>query len=214
MHRVTSTRAHRVRTILMATAASLLGFAVVAPAVSAHSDEGEMDLTRFEQTGPARAEIEVGIVYANDGHLAEDASVTAQLTHDDGTAVGPVDLVHQGEGTSLYGAVVDLPATGSWAVSVTSTDPGAAVDGTLVVDDTPTTTAAPTTEAPTTTEATGDTSVVSPPTDELAAAAEDDTGNFVLVLLIALVVAALAGGALWWYRSARGDGSAPSDPGR
>lgn len=220
MRPVLSTRPGRTSVVALAAAVSLLALAMLSPAASAHGDEGEMELTRLEQVGADRAKVEVGIVYANDGHLAEDATVSAELTHDDGTLVGPVDLLGQGEGTSLYGATVDLPAAGTWSVAVTSIGPDASVEGTLVVVDAPPTTEAPTTEAPTTAAPTteppattdaDDTSGVSPPTDDLAAAVDDGDGTTLLiVVLIALAVIALAGGGVWWSRRDRPGDTTPT----
>jgi hypothetical protein len=100
---------------------------------SAHGDEGELTVTKLEQVGPTSVAIEVGIVYEGDGHLAEDATVTATLSGPGGATVGPVQLTRTGESTSLYGATVELPATGDWSVEVTSAEPTAEATQTVAV---------------------------------------------------------------------------------
>lgn len=206
----------------VAALATLALFAVAAPGASAHGDEGDMELTRLEQTGPNRVEVEVGIVYSNDGHLAEGATVTATLTRDDGTAVGPVDLPRRGEGSSLYGASVDLPAPGQWALSVTSTEPDAEVEGALVVDQAPEPSATgngngaevdenalpndPDLE-PELQEPTSGSSIV-----EDAAVATDD-GGLPMPLVIGGVAAVIAGVGSWLFRrrQAAQDAAPPVD---
>jgi hypothetical protein len=195
--------------LLLATIAVTL--AVATGTVSAHGDEGELELTAFEQTGPMTVEVEVGIVYEGDGHLAEDASVTATLSGPGGATVGPVELVWAGENSSLYAATVDVPAVGDWTVAVTSTDPAGSADGTLTVEEqvaTTTTEAPATTVAPTTTDAPEPTTV----DDELAAAEDTDDGVSPAVIVLAcLVLAALViGGAVLVARS-RGGASAGPD---
>jgi hypothetical protein len=179
-----------------------LTLAVTTGTVSAHSDVGELELTNFEQTGPTTVEVEVGIVYEGDGHLAEDASVTAMLSGPDGTTVGPVELAWAGENSSLYAATVDVPALGDWSVAVTSTDPAGSVDGTLtVVEQATTTTAAEpaTTAAPPTTEAAAE-----PAADEDA---PDDGVSPTVIVVACLALAALViGGAVLVARS-RGRGA-------
>jgi hypothetical protein len=197
----------RSRLLLLLATAGLVLVAATGTA-SAHGDEGEVELTRFEQTGPATVEVEVGIVYEGDGHLAEDASVTATLSGPDGASVGPVELAWGGEGSSLYSAEVSVPTVGDWSVAVTTTDPSGQVDGTLTVveqADTTTTGAPTTTAAPTT--STEDAAVVDDglTTDEDAA---DDSGVSPAVIVIAcLVLAALVIGGAFLVARSRRDGA-------
>jgi hypothetical protein len=183
---------------LLATIAAALLTCVLATGgtAAAHSDEGELELTRFEQLDETTVEVEVGVVYT-DEHLAEDASVTATLTSAEGETVGPVDLVRTGETTSLYGATVALPGAGSWTVTASSTNPTGSVEGRLVVaPPVPTTTTSTTAPGSTTTE----------PSDvaaEQAAATQtggDDDGSgpsAALVVGACVVLAALViGGAV------------------
>ena len=164
----------RIRLLTLLAALALVLVAGTSPA-AAHGDEGELTLTKVEQTGPTTVSIEVGIVYEGDGHLAEDAQVSATLTGPDGATVGPVDLTRSGDTTSLYQAAVEVPAQGDWAVAVTSTEPAGEVSGSVTVaaqadtatDDEPSTTiaAVPIAGAP------------EPVTDQDDVAAEEDAAE-------------------------------------
>jgi hypothetical protein len=121
------------RSALLFLAALAIVLVLGTPAAGAHSSDGELTLTKVEQTGPTSVDVEVGIVYANDGHLAEGATVTATLTGPGGATVGPVDLTRTGETTSLYAATVEVSAVGDWTVAVTSTDPTGEVSGSVAV---------------------------------------------------------------------------------
>lgn len=197
----------------MLAAAGLVLVATTGTA-SAHSDVGELELTTFEQTGPTTVRVEVGIVYEGDGHLAEDASVTATLSGPDGASVGPVELAWAGENSSLYAATVEVPVVGDWTVAVTSTDPAGAVDGSLSVaeqaDTTTTEAPATTTIAPTTT--TDDAAEPATLDDELASdqSEADDGGISPAVIVIAcLVLAAVVIGGAFLVARSRDDGGAP-----
>lgn len=119
--------------LIAATCASLAVLAAGTGTAGAHGDEGEMTLTRFEQVGPTTVEVEVGIVYKGDGHLAEDAAVEATLTGPEGATVGPVELTRTAENSSLYAASIDVTAPGDWEAVVTSTEPEGEATGTVTV---------------------------------------------------------------------------------
>lgn len=181
---------NRSLTFLVLLAAVLfLGTGVAA----AHGDEGELSLTRFEQTGPTTVVIEVGIVYENDGDIAEDAQVTATLSGPGGATVGPVALVRTGPATSLYAATTEVPTVGDWAVDVTSTSPTGQVDGTVTVaDTTPTSEAAPsTTVADATTATEAPAAVAEPLTIAADGSDEDDGGPSTAVIIGACMVLAV-----------------------
>lgn len=181
---------------------------VGAGTAGAHGGEGELTVTKVEQTGPTTVAVEVGIVYENDGHLAEDASVSATLTGPDGASVGPVELARTGDTTSLYAASIEVPGPGDWKVAVTSTEPEGSAEGTVAVvadADTSTTAAPSTTEAPTTAvaEDTTDDSDAAEPLTTTAAAEDDDDGSSTgLIVGASLVLAVLViGGAVLVARS-------------
>lgn len=193
--------------LLLATLALVL--AGTTSTAAAHSDEGELELTTFEQTGPRTVEVEVGIVYA-DEHLAEDATVTATLRGPDGATVGPVDLVRTGDTTSLYGATVELPAPGDWSVDVTSTEPTGQVAGAVTLSEQATTPSQPTasTSTPTTV---APSSLPSEPVADPDA--EDDSGvSATTVVLACLVLAAIVIGGAFAVARSRGRTDGPTEP--
>ena len=57
-----------------------------------HADEGEMKITKATATSPTTIEVEAGITFANDDDLAEEAVVTATVTDQAGTSVGPIPM--------------------------------------------------------------------------------------------------------------------------
>lgn len=124
--------------------ATLLAVLISIPALaSAHSEEGEVTLTKTDQTGPTTVYIQAGVVYKSDGHLAEDAQVSATLSSPSGATVGPTVLT-PGESTgtenagvtaALYEATVELPSAGEWSISLTSQNPSAQTDGQFTLAD-------------------------------------------------------------------------------
>lgn len=205
--------------LLLAVAVVVLGPGAL-PA-GAHGDEGELTLTRAEQSGPSTVEVEVGIVYANDGHLAQGATVTATLTGPDGATVGPVTLTRTGETTSLYAATVDVTAPGDWSVAVTSTEPTGSTSGSVTVvegfapatttPEAPATTAPPGTEAPASVAAADD----APASEEASAdGAIGDGDGFPSAAIVgaslALFAVVLVGGVLVARRRARAEAATDS----
>ena len=77
-----------------------------APISQTMPDTGEVTVTRAEQSGPDRIDLEVGIVYGDDGHLAADATVTATLLGPSGDSIGPVTLQRVDPNSSLFAGVV------------------------------------------------------------------------------------------------------------
>lgn len=178
---------------------------------AAHGDEGEVTLTRLEATATT-VEIEVGIVYEGDGHLAENANVIASLTGPEGAAVGPLQLERTGETTSLYAVSTEV-TPGDWAVQVTSTEPTGEVSGTVTVVDEPV--AATDQDPATDATATADDPAVDDGADEpvafdgeaavTGAAPVQDDGGSNTALIVGLVAAAvvLIGGGVAIARNRR-----------
>jgi hypothetical protein len=89
----------------------------------AHSDQGTMTA----ETRPASQQLAVTararVVFANDGHPANEAGVTVTGTGPGGAQLGstPLNRVDDGE----YEALVSLPAAGDWSLQFTSTNPAA-----------------------------------------------------------------------------------------
>ena len=125
----------------------------------AHGDTGELTVTRAEQSGPNRIDLEVGIVHGDDGHIASEATVSATLVGPAGDTIGPIPLAQVDPDGSLYAAEVEVSGPGSWAVAIDSTNPSGgaqtevdvieSADDAAGSDDTTTSAAAPsTTQAP------------------------------------------------------------------
>lgn len=183
---------------------------------AAHGDEGEMSVTRLEQVGPTTVEVEVGIVYEGDGHLAEDAQVSATLAGPGGASVGPVELERTGEATSLYAATVEVPSAGEWTATVTSSDPTAeASQAVTVAEQAPATTEAPATTAAdastTTTEAPAEVDA-EPVTATQSAEDEESSSNLALLVGASLVLAVIViGGAVLVARQRAAKDAAAGD---
>jgi hypothetical protein len=131
------------RTIAVAcTAAAALLFLTI-PAF-AHSDQGA--ITTEARPGPASLTVmaRARVVFANDGHPANEATVTVAASGPGGAQIGPTALnrVEDGE----YEAVVALPAAGDWSFQFTSTNPTASTSATSTL-------ALPPTQAPLTRQA-------------------------------------------------------------
>ncbi len=159
----------------------------------AHSPTGDMTVTKAQQVGPDRVEVQVGITYTNDSDLATEATVTATLTGPGGATVGPVPLPLVGPNSSLYGAGITVPTAGDWAVQVTSTEPAASATGTVSVaaQAAATSSVAPTTvagsAAPTTAPAASTT------TSSTSSDGGSSTGVVVALVLAAVVVVGAVG---------------------
>jgi hypothetical protein len=213
---------------LLATAALLLA---AAPRASAHDGDAIVEVEKSDVSG-LTVDYVVRVTWADDGHAAVDATVTATAIGADGTQLTPVAL-NPIDTDGRYGGAVELPAAGRWTVRLTSIEP----TGTLEVEQqvTAPTTSAPTTTPPTTAadDATGggsdeggasDDEIAA---DETAAADESDGGGSsgmpVAVIVIAAVV--VIGGAVAAVRTivrtradppaggGDGDGGAPPSGG-
>lgn len=148
---------------LVATAALALG--LWASPAGAH--DGDAVIT-VEGTHPAGMSIHyiVRVTWANDGHPAADATVTATAEGADGTQLTPVTLA-PADSDGRYQGVVDYPAPGAWTVRITSIEPTGTLEQAQEV-----------TPPPTTIEATDDTSEVTTGADDGGfAAADDGTGT-------------------------------------
>ncbi len=184
----------------------------------AHGDTGEITVTRAEQIGPNRIDLEVGIVHGDDGHIATEATVSATLVGPAGDTVGPVPLAQVDPESSLYAAQIEVSGPGSWAVAIDSTNPSGGlqtdVDVVQSTDATPpegsgaeatTSTAAPaTTEVP----VDGADSAAETPVD---AVADDDSGGDSQWLLVGAALAAVALVAIVTLALRRNSGEEPDD---
>ena len=181
----------RLRSVLAAT----LLLWLIPVSVIAHSDEGEMTVTVAEQGSGTAIILEVGIVYTDDGHLAEEASVTATLIGTGGETVGPIDLARSSGGA--YEAEVTVPTFGEWSILISSENPTATAEATVTLTE-PTTTTSPLT----TTTSTPATTTTQP--DVTTTVPEDgggDSGS--LPILPILAAGALVGGGFALFRHSR-----------
>jgi len=160
----------RLRTALLALmGAAALALGLTAGPAGAH--EGDAVLT-VEAVHPAGLSIHyiVRVTWANDGHPATDATVTATAVAPDGTQLTPVPLA-PADADGRYAGPVEYPAAGTWTVRITSIDPTGTIEQPQEV------TAPPPTEAPsvTTGEATDD-GGFAPADDGTGASADDEAG--------------------------------------
>lgn len=167
----------------------------------AHSDAGELTVTNVEQSGPNRISIEVGLVHDDDGHIADEAAVTATLEGPAGDSIGPVPLPQIDANSSLYGAELEVTGPGAWVVDVAATNPTAAISTEIDVVETAAEPSDPTTtvEGPSTTAAAGNAADTEEPLVTTAAGTTTTSDNRWLmagaavaaVALIAIVTLAL-----------------------
>ncbi len=181
--------------LLVVVVAAVTG--AVLPA-AAHSDDGEMTVTRSEVVDATTVALEVGLLYADDDDLATEATVTATATSPSGgAAAGPVALPNVGG--ARYGATFVVPEPGVWAITITATDPAAEatveVDTSAAVAAPASSTTAPQEEVVGSTTTAGD-EPAAVATEATSASDEADSSAIppVLIGIIALVVV-LGGGA-------------------
>lgn len=118
-------------------------------ATLAHGVSGEMTVLVAEAGEGLVVEVEVGVLYADDGHFAEDAEVMATLTGPDGATLGPVLLAHISG--ARYGTAIEVPTSGTWRIEIVSSEPEAVAEATVEVAPPETVTTTATTTTPTTT---------------------------------------------------------------
>lgn len=109
------------RLLAVLGAALMLGLGFAAPPAAAHDGEA---VVVIEDAHPAGTSVHyvVRVTWADDGHPAADATVTATGVGADGTQLTPVPL-DPVDGDGRFAGVVEYPAPGSWTVRVTSIEP-------------------------------------------------------------------------------------------
>jgi hypothetical protein len=184
---------------LLATAVLVLAGA--APRAGAHEGDAVIEVEHAEPSG-LTVHYDVLVTWADDGHPAVDATVTATALGADGTQVTPVTLAPTGT-EGHYAGAVEFPSAGSWTVRVTSIKP----TGTIEVDREVTapaaedqaTTAPPETAAPAedATGAAGEDDGAAVPGDDEAADDSDSGGSDGMpVALIVIAAVVVIGGAI------------------
>lgn len=115
----------------MAMSSALVAL-VFASAGLAHSEAGEMEILTLGQKGENTIIIEVGLVFADDGHIAEEATVTATVRGPGGPYSTELDRVGDG---SRYSGTVDVDQPGEFRVVVESEDPEAKASGDVSIEE-------------------------------------------------------------------------------
>ena len=105
----------------------LIALIVSAQPVTAHEGGGVLVVEGTEDAGDLAIRYVLRLTWENDDHPARDATLTAALTADDGTAHTPVPLTPVDE-DGRYGAVVVFPNAGIWSVRFTSVSPTASIE--------------------------------------------------------------------------------------
>jgi hypothetical protein len=105
--------------------AAVLALGLIAGPAGAH--EGDAVLT--VEVHPAGQSIHyiVRVTWANDGHPATGATVTATAIGPDGTQLTPVPLA-PADDDGRYAGAVEYPAPGPWTVRITSIDPTGTIE--------------------------------------------------------------------------------------
>jgi hypothetical protein len=173
------------------------GAALVSGAAPAGAHEGAGTLT-VEQVHPAGLSIHyiVLLTWENDGHPAEDATVTATPVGPDGAALTPVTLAPSGAGDGRYAGAVEFPSAGSWTVRFTSIEPTGSAERPEQVTEPSTTTAGEGGSGTDATTATGEPGVALADDDTGGSAAADDegdSGGIPVLLIVGAAVVAIGG---------------------
>jgi hypothetical protein len=169
-------RRRRAGGVLAATALALgLTLGVVPGLAGAPAGAHDGDAVIEVEVHPAGLQIHyiAHVTWADDGHPADGATVTATAIGADGTQLTPVTLA-QADSDGRYAGVLEYPSAGSWTVRITSIDPNGTLEQAQEVTPPPTTTA-PANEVTTSPdEATGDDATSE---SEDFAPADDGTGD-------------------------------------
>ena len=108
------------------------------------------------------------MTWANDGHPATDATVTATGIAPDGTQLTPVPLA-PADDDGRYAGPVDYPAPGGWTVRITAIEPTGTIEQAQEV------TATAATQAPSVTTGESTDGGFAPADDGTGASTDDDT---------------------------------------
>jgi hypothetical protein len=186
-----------IRAAALAAALTALVLALSTGPAAAHGDEGQMTVVDATESAPMTISVEVGLVHADDQHLAEEAEVWVQASSAD-TQLERVGLTRTGEGSAVYAGQISVPSPGEWTLSFESTDPAATAQASVSVaeaaPESTTSTAAPTTSPPTTSATDTDSEPTAAQDDE----DEDDGLSSVVIALgvIGVLVLVAAGVAV------------------
>lgn len=178
--------------VVFCTALAALG----TPAAYAHEGEGILKMESQGEAESATVPYAVRLTWANDGHPAVDATVTATPIDPSGSPQTPVPMQFEGQ-DGRYTGTVTFPTDGTWTVRFTSVIPGATMEILQEVAAPPPST--PTPSSTTTTAAEEPPGPDAPDTEEASAVgepADDEDGVNGLILGAFLAVILAVGVAL------------------
>lgn len=149
------TRRHRrLLMVPLATLVAVVTLATSALPAGAHDGKAIITVDSAEPGAGASIDYTIRVIWDNDGHPANDASVTVVASAEDGTQVGPIAM-NPIDDDGRYSASLDVGSPGNWAVRFTVVTPPGTLEVPQVVAAPSTTTSAPsttTTSAPAPTE--------------------------------------------------------------
>lgn len=177
------------------------------PSADAHEGEGIFELQAQGSADSLTVPYVVRLTWANDGHPAFDATVTATPIDPGGTPQTPVPMQFEGD-DGRYSGTITYPSPGNWTVRFTSVSPASTME---IVEEvtapaatatTTTSTLSSATTAPVDVEDTQPEQAAPPPVT-------DDGGGGVDGLLVVAVLAVVAVGAslALGIRRSRGSGT-------
>lgn len=190
----------RPRAALLALLIASVALGITTPA-AAHEGDGILTVESQAPAGDLAVRYVVRLTWADDGHPALGATVTAVPVAPDGEPQTPVTLEPTDE-DGRYSATVTYPTAGDWTVRITSVTPTDSIEITEAVRSQPTSTTRPLTTTTTTAVGPGDDPSSNAATDGDPGTEDDGSpigGALALGGLVALVTAAVVGVA----RSAR-----------
>jgi hypothetical protein len=144
-----------------------LTFGVAAGPAGAHDGDAVIAIEAVHPAGQSIHYI-VRVTWANDGHPATDATVTATGIAPDGTQLTPVPLA-PADDDGRYAGPVDYPAPGAWTVRITAIEPTGTIEQAQEV------TATAATQAPSVTTGESTDGGFAPADDGTGASTDDDT---------------------------------------
>ena len=183
--------------LLCAAFATTLGV----PSASAHEGQGILEIDAQPAAPGLSVPYVVRLTWADDGHPAVDATVTATAIDPSGSPQTPVILQQQGD-DGRYAGTVTFPSVGAWTVRFTAVTPSATLEVIQEVAEPPPST--PTSGVTTTTD-TGSsaTSTSAEAVDAVDASDVEESSGGIAGLLAAGFLAVIVAGAVFGFVRAR-----------
>jgi len=192
----------RAAAALVIACAALL--ALDSPTAYAHQGEGIIELQAQEPADASTVSYVVRLTWANDGHPAFDATVTATPIDPSGAPGTPVPMQFEGD-DGRYSGTITYPSSGTWTVRFTSVSPSSTME--IVEEVAAPAPSATTSSTPssTTTTAPADVDDVQPQRAAVDTAEDGGGGPWLLLAAALTVVAVVAVIALRTRRSRASD---------